>query len=101
MLAIVWALQKLYAYLLGAKITIITGHKAITFFNKCTFKNNRIMRWILATQDDDINFEHIKGTLNVVADVLSRSPDHLVSSKMNDEIFIGSLLAQNPDKTIQ
>ena len=101
MLAIVWALQKLYTYLLGAKITVITDHKAITFFNKCRFANNRIMRWILATQDYDINFEHIKGTLNVAADVLSRSPDHLVSSKMNDEIFIGSLLAQNPDINIQ
>ena len=31
MLAIVWALQKLYTYLLGAKITVITDHKAITF----------------------------------------------------------------------
>ena len=59
------------------------------------------MRWILATQDYDITFEHIKGILNVAADVLSRSPDHLVSSKMDDEIFIGSLLAQNPDKIIQ
>lgn len=101
MLAIVWSLQKLYTYLLGAKTTVITDHKAITFFNKCRFANNRIMRWILATQDYDINLEYIKGSLNVAADVLSRNPDDLVSSRMNDEIFIGDLLAQNPDNTIQ
>ena len=101
MLAIVWALNKLYTYLLGTKITVITDHKAITFFNKCRFANGRIMRWILATQDYNLDFQHIKGTLNVAADVLSRNPNDLVNSKKNDEIYIGNLLAQNPDKTIQ
>ena len=100
MLAIVWALQELYTYLMGSKVTVFTDHKAITFFNKCRFANNRIMRWILATQDYDIEFEFIKGTSNVAADVLSRNPDDLIISKKYDEIFIGNLLAQNPSKSI-
>ena len=101
MLAIVWALNKLQTYLLGAKVRIITDHKAITFFNKCKFANNRLMRWILAIQDYNVTFEFIKGTLNIPADVLSRDPVDFMNSKQNDEIHIGALLAQNPDKFIQ
>ena len=100
MLAIVWALNKLYTYLLGAKVRVITDHKAITFFNKCRFANNRLMRWILATQDFDINFEYIKDCMNVAADVLSRNPIDFMSSKLNDEIYIGTLFTQNPSQEI-
>ena len=96
MLAIVWALEKLYTYLMGAKVIIYTDHKAITFFNKCRFTNNRIMRWILATQDFDIEFQYIKGTSNIAADVLSRNPEDFMNSRLNDEIHIEAIYTQNP-----
>ena len=97
MLAIVWALRKLLTYLLGAKICVITDHKAIIFFNKCKFTNNRIMRWMLAIQDFDISFEHIKGKLNVAADVLSRNHDDYVNSKrkFSEDICQRKIRAEN------
>ena len=100
MLAIVWALRKFSAYLLGSSVKVRTDHKAITFFNKCRFANNRIMRWILATQDYDIEFEYIKGKLNTAADMLSRNPDDEMEVKKEDKIYISSLLEISPSKKL-
>ena len=86
MLAIVWALKKLRVYLLGAKIVVRTDHKAITFFNKCRFANDRLMRWILAIQDYSITFEHLPGKNNGAADLLSRNAQDFVASKIDSDI---------------
>ena len=51
------------------------------------------MRWILGIQDFRIIFQHIKGTLNVAADVLIRDPDDHENFKKDKEIFMGSILA--------
>lgn len=74
LLAIVYALQKSRVYLLGNKITIRTDHKALTFLKHCRFVNDRMLRWQLFLQQFNLTIEHVKGTQNKVADILSRYP---------------------------
>lgn len=87
MLSIVWALKKLRVYLLGAEVNVRTDHKCITFFNKCRFANDRLMRWVLAIQDYLINFIYLEGKNNGAADFLSRNVQDFQSVKLkSDEI---------------
>ena len=95
MLAVVWCLQKLKTYLLGAKIKVYTDHQAITISDRCRFANNRIMRWILSIQDFDITYEYIEGKNNVAADVLSRNICDYNASKKIEEIFVGSIVKKS------
>lgn len=74
LLAIVYALQRSRIYLLGNKITVRTDHKALTFLKHCRFMNDRMLRWQLFIQQFDVTIEHVKGTQNTVADILSRYP---------------------------
>lgn len=102
LLAIIWALKKFSTYLRGARTIIRTDHQALTFMHTCKFTNNRITRWILSIQDYDIEVEHIKGSQNIVADVLSRqSINGQRSRKPIDEIIIASLLAQDPSSELR
>jgi hypothetical protein len=68
----VWSLQKFRSYLLGAKIVLLTDHKALTFLRSCKLVNSRLTRWILAIQDYDLEIEFCPGKDNIVADTLSR-----------------------------
>ena len=72
LLAIVWALQKFRAYLLGAHIVNRTDHMVLTFLKICKFTNARLSRWILVIQDYDITVEHCPGKENVAANLFSR-----------------------------
>lgn len=74
LLAIIYALQKCRVYLLGNKVTIRTDHKALTFLKHCHFVNDRMLRWQLFLQQFNVTIEHIKGSNNKVADILSRYP---------------------------
>lgn len=100
MLAIVWALKKLRVYLLGAQTVIRTDHQSITFFNKCRFANNRVMRWILATQDYDITYEYLPGKLNGAADCFSRNREDYQASKIDEEISIMNVVMVSPDPNL-
>lgn len=59
-------------YLIGGKIRIETDHKALSFLLTCRFLNARLMRWMLAIQDYNIEIHYIKGPENKIADALSR-----------------------------
>lgn len=74
LLAIVYALQKCRTYLLGNKVTVRTDHKALTFLKHCRFVSDRMLRWQLFLQQFNITVEHVKGSQNKVADILSRYP---------------------------
>lgn len=74
LLAIVFALEKFRTFILGAKLTIRTDHKALTFLSSCKLISSRLARWILFIQTYQFEIEYIKGNENVVADTLSRYP---------------------------
>ena len=71
-LAIVWALQKLQKYLLGRTFTLLTDHKPLVAFNKKKISNEKINRWAMLLADYKFDIKPVKGSDNVVADVLSR-----------------------------
>lgn len=47
MLAIVWSLENFKTYLLGAKVTIKTDRKTLSFMTKRKFLRSRLMRLAL------------------------------------------------------
>ena len=54
-------------------IEVFTDHNPLTFVNRMKLHNQRLLRWSLTLQEwSNIEVKHVKGTENVVADVLSR-----------------------------
>ena len=69
--AVVFALDKFCAYLIGSPITIFTDHST---FKYLIFKKDakvRIIRWILLLQEFDLTIKNNKVAEKVVADHLS------------------------------
>lgn len=73
-LAIKWALEKLRYYLLGREFVLETDHRALTWIQSMKDHNSRLTRWYLSLQPFRFTIRHRPGTLNVVADYLSRLP---------------------------
>ncbi|KAM6547440.1 hypothetical protein CsatB_019116 [Cannabis sativa] len=72
LLAVVFALDKFRAYLIGSPITIFTDHSALKYLLSKKDAKARLIRWILLLQEFDITIKYKKGVENVVADHLSR-----------------------------
>lgn len=87
-LAIIWAVNKFQSYLHGAKFTLVTDHKPLTFI-KSSDKNMKILRWRLDLENYDYEVKYKEGKSNVVADALSRMPiETNVNEIDNNEHFI-------------
>jgi hypothetical protein len=70
--AIFYALDKFDYLLRDRKFTIRTDHANLTRLREDYSSNKKVQRWLTCFQHYDIDFEYIKGSLNVVADTLSR-----------------------------
>ena len=71
-LAVIWGCEKFHLYLIGAKFTIITDHKALEIIYSPKSKPPaRIERWALRLQQYEFNIQHRPDEGNP-ADVLSR-----------------------------
>ncbi|XP_027343093.1 uncharacterized protein LOC113855660 [Abrus precatorius] len=77
LLAIILALDKFRAYLLGTKVTIYSDHAALKFLLKKPDAKPRLIRWMLLLQEFDIEIKNKSGAENLVADHLSRIPQTL------------------------
>lgn len=78
-LAIYWGVQKFSQYLMGNKFILCSDHKPLQaiFGEKKGIPQmaaGRLQRWALFLNGFDYQFQHIKGTANVIADTLSRLP---------------------------
>lgn len=71
-LAILEALIKWEDKLLGRKITIVTDHKALEFFQTQARLSNRQTRWMEFMARFNYTIQYVKGSSNRVADSLSR-----------------------------
>lgn len=71
-IAILEALLKWEDKLLGYPITIITDHKALTFFKTQSSFNPRQTRWMEYIERFNYTIMYVKGETNLVADCLSR-----------------------------
>lgn len=71
-LAIIWGIQKLAYYLMGARFILQCDHQALKYLKTSTFANSRITRWSLILQEFNFDVQYIKGPDNIIADFLSR-----------------------------
>jgi hypothetical protein len=69
---IFYALNKFDYLLRDRRFTVRTDHANLTRLREDYSTNKKVQRWLTCFQHYDIDFEYIKGSLNVVADVLSR-----------------------------
>jgi hypothetical protein len=79
MLAIVCALKEWRHYLHGSSFTVrvVTDHKSLVHFKKQANYSARQARWAEFVEEfGDLVIEYQDGKQNVVADALSRRPDH-------------------------
>jgi hypothetical protein len=70
-LAIVLAVRTFKPYLTNS-FTIFTDHEPLTYITKMATKSQRILRWALELSPYEITISHIKGSINYIADFLSR-----------------------------
>jgi len=70
--AVIYALNKLKAYLWGAEFTIYTDHKPLTSLFVSEMKNSKIQRWAVQIADFNTQIKYRKGKNNIRADMLSR-----------------------------
>ena len=59
--AIVWGVSKLRLYLAGKPFILQTDHQPLTVLNDAKFKNDQIMRWLLALQVCNYTVKDITG----------------------------------------
>lgn len=83
-LAIVCSLEKFRVYLLGIPFTIRTDCNSLKQIEGKRDMSPRIARWFVRLAEYDYTIEYVKGSVNKVADALSRNP---ISS--NDGIVMG------------
>ena len=70
--AATWALNRFRDIIYGAQITIYCDHNPLQYIRECAPKSAKLLRWSLALQEFNIDFQYKKGSNNVVADWLSR-----------------------------
>lgn len=73
-LALVWATRKFKPYLEGYNFIAVTDHVALRWLMKLHEPSGRLARWVMELQQYNFEIRYRKGTLNRVADALSRQP---------------------------
>ena len=91
LLAVVFALDKFRAYLIGSPITIFTDHATLKYLLSKKDAKAHLIRWILLLQEFDLTIKDKKGVENVVADHLSRL-------EFNDSAAIPAIGDDFPDE---
>jgi len=73
-LAVVWGIRHLRGYLEGYTFTVVNDHQALRWLQKMDSPTGRLGRWALELQQYTFNVQYRGGSLNRVADALSRRP---------------------------
>ncbi|OWZ22555.1 Enzymatic Polyprotein [Phytophthora megakarya] len=73
-LAVVWAIRLFRPYLYGRRFVIVTDHASFKWLMTNLTLTGKLHRWALTLQGYDFNIKFRPGSINVVADALSRAP---------------------------
>lgn len=96
LLAIVVACAAWRHYLHGAQFKVMTDHHSLRYFQTQPMLSGRQARWKDKLAEFDFTIEYIEGKTNVVADGLSRRPDHQIAELssvqelLSSRIFVSS-----------
>ena len=90
LLAVILALREWRHYLHGQKFKVITDHHSLKYLQTQPQLSRRQTRWNEFLAEFDFETEYQKGKTNVVADALSRRPDHQVNATSG--IVVSSLI---------
>ena len=71
LLAVVYALDKFHAYLVGSDIVIFTNHSSLKYLLTKKNAKARLIRWVLLLQEFNLQIKDKMGVEKVVADHLS------------------------------
>ena len=66
------SVKKLSFYLDSSQITLRSDHLPLKIFLEKNKMNSKVYNWAVELESQNINFEFIAGTKNVLADILSR-----------------------------
>ncbi|RDX76662.1 Retrovirus-related Pol polyprotein from transposon 17.6, partial [Mucuna pruriens] len=69
--AIVFALDKFRAYLLGSKVIVFSDHVALKYLLKKLDVKPRLIRWMLILQEFNLEIKDKRSAENIVVDHLS------------------------------
>lgn len=72
LLAVLFSIDKFRAYIEGVKFTVITDNYSLLWLNNLKNPSGKLVRWAVKLRQHSFDLIHRKGTLNVVADALSR-----------------------------
>ncbi|GJY60307.1 reverse transcriptase domain-containing protein [Tanacetum coccineum] len=72
LLAVVYAFEKFWPYLVLSKTIVYTDHSALKYLLNKQDAKPRLLRWILLLQEFDVTIRDKKGAENLAADHLSR-----------------------------
>ena len=72
LLAILASLEQFHAYVGYGPVAVHSDHEPLTWLRRCSSPNQRILRWALTLAQYEIQVQHIRGSDNVMADMLSR-----------------------------
>ncbi|XP_059301876.1 uncharacterized protein LOC132053790 [Lycium ferocissimum] len=84
LLAIVYAFEKFWAYLLGAKVVVHTDHAALRYLMAKKDAKPRLIRWVLLLQEFDFEVKDRKGRPTDVLDIDDTFPDERVLAVSSD-----------------
>ncbi|GFU99202.1 retrovirus-related Pol polyprotein from transposon 17.6 [Trichonephila clavipes] len=73
-LTVIWVLNKFRTYIGPRTVKVITDHAALTRLTQGKNLSRRMIRWVLKLAEFNVEWEHLSGTQNAVADNLSRNP---------------------------
>nr|KYP34642.1 Retrovirus-related Pol polyprotein from transposon 17.6 [Cajanus cajan] len=72
LLAIIFALDKFWSYLLGSRVIVFTDHATLKYLLKKAESKPRLIRWMIWLQEFDLDIRDKSGAQNLVANHLSR-----------------------------
>ena len=103
LLAIVWATRHFRYYLIGKRFLIKTDHSALTYLQKFSDHNSRLLRWSLKLSSLDFVIEHKAGSKIQHVDALGRHVGAITHPNSLDKVNVLQeqktdvfCLAQNP-----
>lgn len=91
LIAIVYAITKFRAFLIGVNFELVTDHKGLTFLSSTMFQSAGLKRWSLLRQQYNFSVTHCKGTDNVAADFLSRNLEGRFLEESNENLIISAI----------